>query len=576
MSEKAYHGWTMEITETLCTRAGIGDDQSPRSGDTRPSLADRASVAGMTLNHRSLLDRLWALARNLWWTWHPEVAALFRELDPVRWRQLYHNPIALLSEFPIDRLEARADELVLRGAIHCAYRRLQDYLHSDNTWGATHAGILRARPVAYFSAEFGVHESVPIYSGGLGILAGDHLKSASHLGTPLVGVGLFYDQGYFLQRLTREGWQQEESLPVDRRQLPLEPATAPNGHPVLVTVTTRTSTIAARVWKLAVGRNTLLLLDSEVKGNRQEDQELTAHLYDGDNRTRIRQELLLGVGGVRALQALNIYPGVIHLNEGHSAFAALEAIRQRMLAEGIDFAEARRRVASQLVFTTHTPVPAGHDRFPAELVEEHLGPAREALGLSHERFMALGRAEPPNRSEPFCMTVLALRLSQFANGVSALHGQVSRRMWACLWPGRAEEEVPIGHITNGVHALSWLAPQMKELYERHLTPDWKERSGEPNVWQGVEDIDDGELWETHQVLKARLLDFVRRRVGQQYQRQGESPAVVEQAGRALSLDALTIGFARRFATYKRATLLLHDVQRLARLINRRFPRRQNG
>jgi glycogen phosphorylase len=524
-------------------------------------------LAGLTGADHTLHGRLAALARNLWWTWQPEVVALFRELDPIRWRELDHNPIALLSEFTPERLERRADELVLRSPINYAYRRLQEYLHSETTWAATHAAVLRVRPVAYFSAEFGLHESLPVYSGGLGVLAGDHLKSASDLDIPLVGVGLFYTQGYFLQHLDPGGWQREESRPTNIRQLPLEPATEANGQPVYVNVETRTGSLSARVWKLAVGRNLLLLLDSDIEGNSPEDRELTAHLYGGDNRVRIRQELLLGVGGVRALRALNIHPGVFHLNEGHSAFAVLEVIREHMQAEGIGFDEALKRVAAQTVFTTHTPIPAGHDRFPGALVEEHLGPLRESLGLSADGLLALGRVRPGDGGESFCMTVLALKLSRHANGVSALHGRVSRAMWTDLWPRRSEEEVPIGHITNGVHVSSWLAPQMRALYSRHLGVGWERRGGEPGAWAGIEAVDDGELWETHQALKARLVDFVRRRAVRNCQRRGEPPEVVEQATRALHPDTLTIGFARRFATYKRADLLLSDLDRLATLVN---------
>jgi glycogen phosphorylase len=515
----------------------------------------------------TLHERLQALTGNLWWTWQPEVVALFRELDPIRWRELDHNPIALLSEFTPERLEQRADELVLRSPINYAYRRLQEYLHSEDTWAATHAAVLRVRPVAYFSAEFGLHESLPIYSGGLGVLAGDHLKSASDLDIPLVGVGLFYTQGYFLQRLNPEGWQREESRPTDVHQLPLQLATGPDGLPVHVHVETRTGRLSARVWRLDVGRNLLLLLDSDIEGNCPEDRELTAHLYGGDARVRIRQELLLGVGGVRALRALDIHPGVIHLNEGHSAFAGLEMIRERMMVEGIGFHEALKPVAAQTVFTTHTPISAGHDRFPGELVEEHLGPLREALGLSAEGLLGLGRVRPRDGSESFCMTVLALKLSRHANGVSALHARVSRAMWTDLWPGRSEEEVPIGHITNGVHGSSWLAPQMRALYARHLGLGWEQRGSESRAWTGIEGVDDGELWETHQALKARLVDFVRRRAARNCRRRGEPPEVVEEAARALRPDILTIGFARRFATYKRADLLLSNLDRLAALMN---------
>jgi starch phosphorylase len=528
--------------------------------------ADRDEVGALGAG-QGVAERLRALSRNLWWTWHPDVVRLFRELDPARWRQLGHNPIALLSEFPPERLEPRVDDLALRSQINGAYRRLQEYLHCETTWGATHAGVLRVQPVAYFSAEFGLHESLPIYSGGLGVLAGDHVKSASDLDVPLVGVGLFYAQGYFRQRLDQAGWQHEESIAAEVGQLPLEPALGADGKPLTVKIETRAGKIAARIWILRVGRSTLLLLDSDVEGNQPQDRQLTAYLYGGDQRVRIRQELLLGVGGVRALQALSIYPGVFHLNEGHSAFAPLEVIRTRMVEEGLSFEAALREVTSHTVFTTHTPLAAGHDRFPADLVEEHLGPLRDALGLSHERLLALGRVHPSDAAEPFCMTVLALRTAARANAVSALHGRVSRAMWSALWPGRAEDEVPIGHITNGVHAPTWLAAAMHALYDRHLGPDWERRSGEPEVWAGIAGVDDSELWETHQVLKARLLEFARRRCAAQGERRGEPAAAVQEAREALSPDALAIGFARRFATYKRSTLLLRNVERLARLVN---------
>jgi starch phosphorylase len=516
---------------------------------------------------QTLQERLGALARNLWWTWHPEVAALFRELDPIRWRQLAHNPIALLADIPVERLEQRVDELALRSEINGAYRRLNEYLSSEKTWGATHGGVLRVRPVAYFSAEFGLHESLPTYSGGLGVLAGDHVKSASDLDVPLIGVGLFYAQGYFHQRLDRDGWQHEEYLTVDVGQLPLRQALRPDGRPLSIQIETRAGTIAARIWVVRVGRSTLLLLDSDMEGNLPQDRQLTAHLYGGDNRVRIHQELLLGVGGVRALRALGIWPSVFHLNEGHSAFAPLEVVRTRMSAEGLSFEAALREVANNTVFTTHTPVPAGHDRFSADLIEEYLGPLRDALGLSHERLMGLGRVDPGDAGEPFCMTVLALRAARRANAVSALHGRVSRAMWPRLWPGRAEDEVPIGHITNGVHAPTWLATAMHSLYDRHLGPDWEQRSGEPEVWLGIAGVDDSELWETHQVLKGRLLDFARRRCLRQSERRGEPPDVIEEARQVLSQEALTIGFARRFATYKRATLIFRDIERLVRLVN---------
>src|SRR5580698_2842474 len=512
-------------------------------------------------------ERLWALARNMWWSWDNDSASLFRDLDPLRWRQLNHNPVALLNEYPLAKLEARAAELILHSRINYAYRRQQEYLQSDRTWGTSNAGILRPRPVAYFSAEFGLHESIPIYSGGLGVLAGDHIKSASDLGLPLVGIGLFYGQGYFRQRLDKDGWQQEEYLQTDVNHMPMEPAIGMRGEPVTVQIDTRGGSIRAKVWRLKVGRCGLLLLDSNVEGNTPEDQELTSRLYGGDSRFRIRQELLLGVGGFRALKAMGITPSVLHLNEGHSGFAVLEAIASRMQEEGLSFQQAVPRVSREVVFTTHTPVPAGHDRFNAGLIEEHLGPLRERLGLSECQLMDLGRVIAGNEFEEFCMTVLGLKLSRRSNAVSALHGEVSRAMWTGLYPGKLEDEVPIGHITNGVHVPTWLAPQMFRIYDRHLGAGWLEKSGESRTWEGIENIDDGELWETHGALKLRLLEFVRRRAVEQSQRRGESPETLQRLSRVLSPDALTIGFARRFATYKRANLILADIEKLASMVN---------
>jgi len=512
-------------------------------------------------------ERLWSLARNLWWSWDHDTASLFRDLDPVRWRQLNQNPVSLLAELPLAKLERRAAELVLHSRINYAYRRLREYLHADRTWGTRHAGVLRPRPVAYFSAEFGIHESLPVYSGGLGVLAGDHIKSASDLAIPLVGVGLFYGQGYFRQRLDRDGWQQEEYLETDVNQLPLELAIGKNGRPVAVQIGTRNGSIHAKVWRVAVGRCDLFLLDSDVEGNAPDDRKLTSRLYGGDARTRIRQELLLGVGGFRALKAMGITPGVLHLNEGHSGFAVLEAIHTRMQEEGIAFDSAVPRVSREVVFTTHTPVPAGHDRFDADLIEEHLGPLREGLGLSQDSLMGLGREKPSNQQETFCMTVLGLRFSRRANAVSALHGEVSRAMWTGLCPGKPEDEVPIGHITNGVHVPSWLAPQMFRLYDRHLGTNWHEHSSEARIWEGIENVDDGELWETHLSLKSQLLEFVRHRAVEQAERRVEAREILQRLGKILTPDALTIGFARRFATYKRANLILRDIENLASMVN---------
>ncbi|HLY63060.1 MAG TPA: alpha-glucan family phosphorylase [Terriglobia bacterium] len=544
-----------------------------RDAEVRMLVQAAAQVAPVVSEARTLdrfiapaHERLWSLARNLWWSWDQDSTALFRDLDPVRWRQLNQNPISLLAETPLTKIERRAGELVLHSRINYAYRRQREYLEADRTWGARHAGVLRRRPVAYFSAEFGLHESLPVYSGGLGVLSGDHIKSASDLDIPLIGIGLYYGQGYFRQRLDANGWQQEDYSQTDINQLPMKSAIGTSGEPVMVEIETRSGIIRAKVWQVKVGRCDLFLLDSKVEGNAPEDQELCSRLYGGDGRVRIRQEMLLGVGGFRALKAMGISPGVLHMNEGHSGFAVLEAIATRMREEGLSFDQVAPRVSREVIFTTHTPVPAGHDRFNVALIEEHLGPLRDQLGLSREQLMELGR-EIPGNSDEFCMTVLGLKLSRRSNAVSALHGEVSRAMWTGLYPGRSADEVPIGHITNGVHVPSWLAPQMFRLYDRHLGTNWHNHSSEAKIWEGIENVDDGELWETHLSLKSRLLEFVRQRAVEQAEHRGEPMDMLRRLTRVLSPDALTIGFARRFATYKRANLLLEDIEALSVMVN---------
>lgn len=519
------------------------------------------------MSPEGLYEKCMAIASNLWWAWNPEVQSIFRDLDPIRWRQLDHNPIALLHEFTPERLEQRAADLVLFSRINHAYRLLKEYMQGENTWALTNAGVLGAKPVAYFSAEFGIHESLPIYSGGLGVLSGDHIKSVSGLGIPMVAIGLFYSQGYFKQHLDSDGYQVEEYLDTKVDHLPIKEARDSGGNPVTITIETKTGNLLAKVWEMQVGRVRLLLLDCNCDGNSPEDRQLTSRLYGGDERTRIRQEMVLGVGGVKALRQLGISPGVFHLNEGHSAFGPLEVIRNYMEDDGLQFEDALREVALQTVFTTHTPVPAGHDRFPTELVLEHLSPLAKQCQLTEEQLIALGRTDPQNTEELFCMTVLGLKLSRTANAVSQLHGHVSRRMWSHLWPWRVEDEIPIGHITNGVHVHSWLAEQMKQLYSRHFSTCWTNQLGEPEIWQKVYDVDPGELWETHCTLKSLLLAFVRRRVSRQLRRRGEADNLVEAARQMLDPNILTLGFGRRFATYKRATLIFDDLDRIAEILN---------
>ena len=513
----------------------------------------------------SIYEKLSEIAGNLWWSWHPEVVEIFRLIDTELYTSSHHNAVKVIQEYGPAKLEERAREAVLHSRIHWAYRRFQEYMTSESTWGATHTGILAQAPVAYFSAEFGLHESLPIYSGGLGVLAGDHLKSASDLGIPLIGVGLFYSEGYFSQTIDADGWQQESYPAVPIQSLPLTPVENADG-PVVVSVETRGGSIHARVLHLAVGRVNLYLLDTNIDQNTADNRMLTGRLYGGDQRTRIRQELLLGVGGVRALKAIGCVPNVIHMNEGHSAFAPLEVIRETMQRDGLPFSEALQETASRAVFTTHTPVAAGHDRFDRGLIDEHVGPLGDALGLGTDGLMALGRVDPQSGDETFCMTVLALKMCRIANGVSSLHGVVSRRMWAALWPWRSAEEIPIGHITNGVHVPTWLAPQMRALYDRVLPEEWYHRTGEPQVWSGFESVTPGELWETHQSLKNRLIVFSRREAVEQAIRRGEDKSVIADLENVFDPQALTIGFARRFAPYKRADLILKDLDFLARLI----------
>src|SRR6185503_15930331 len=485
------------------------------------------------------------LARNIWWSWNPDVIRLFRDLDPKLFQATNHNAFALVQSLTPERIATLSGDAFLRARVDRAHRELRDYLPFSNTWALTHAAPLKVRPVAYLSAEFGLHESLPIYSGGLGVLAGDHLKTASDLGLPLVAVGLFYRESYFRQRLDRDGWQHAEYIRSPAESLPASPFRATDGRPVVVEIElSGTEILRAQVWQVHVGRNQLLLLDTDIDGNSQENRQLAARLYFGDQRIRIRQELLLGVGGIRALRAAGIDWGVLHLNEGHSAFATLEATRLRMEATRADFKTCAQEVAQSTVFTTHTPVDAGHDRFPPSLVDEHLEPLRKSLGLSREAFVGLGRIRPDDPNEALCLTVLAFKMSRYANAVSALHGRITRKSWQVLWPHHREDEVPIGHITNGVHVRTWLATAMQDLYTQRLGANWRERLTEPEMWAQINNVHDAELWETHRTLKADLVHFIRRVVSEQRRRAGYPEELVRQAETALDPDALTIGFAR--------------------------------
>lgn len=513
-----------------------------------------------------LRRRLTDMAQNLWWTWNPEAVEIFRDIDPDLWRRSNHNPIVFLANLSDVELAGQVEGKAIESRINFQFRRLEEYLNPAYSFGHKYAGPLWRQPVAYFSAEFGLHESLPVYSGGLGILAGDHLKSASDLNIPMVGIGLFYSHGYFTQLVDESGWQQESYGNSRVETMPITQVRDERGRPLIVSVQAGDDDIKLRVWQLVVGRVRLFLLDSDIEDNNQRDREMTRHLYGGGEDMRIRQEIVLGIGGHRALRAMGVTPAVLHLNEGHSAFAPLEALRLRMKEQGEDYRTALENVKLRTVFTTHTPVAAGHDRFTPELIRENLGWLRAELGIGFDELMTLGRVHPSDPSEPFCMTVLALKISRLRNAVSALHGETSRRMWKALWPGREESEVPIGHITNGAHMKSWLAPSMSRLYVRHLGKGWETRMSFYEFWQDIDKVTDTELWEEHQVLRHRLISFIRRRLALRLARlHGTDPA--NATIDALDDGVLTIGFSRRFATYKRATLILTDLVRLDAILN---------
>jgi glycogen phosphorylase len=508
------------------------------------------------------LNALVDLAYNLRWTWDHQTTALFRRLDPARWEATNHNPVLLLRTTDQARLDELARDQGYRRELAGAAAELAAYLDTDP---AEQAG--RAR-VGYFSAEFGLAECLPIYSGGLGILAGDHLKAASDLNLPLTGIGLFYHNGYFQQRLRPDGWQEEHYPTNDPDALPVRPALGADGAQVRFTLAFPGRDLHARVWLVEVGRISLYLLDTDVEENSPADRAITGRLYGGDRDMRIRQELLLGIGGLRALDLLGLRPEVCHMNEGHAAFLSLERIRQLIVEHGLSFGEARAMAAAGLVFTTHTPVAAGHDAFEPGLVDYYLGDYYRELGLSRTEFMALGRQHPHDESEPFSMTILALHLASRSNGVSLLHGGLSRHLWGSVWPGLSEPEVPIDSVTNGVHLKTWAAPEFDDLYERVEIPtEWSGALEAVPRNRAIDEVPARELWERHERLRAELVHFVRARLASQLARQGAGPTEVSRAVEALDPKALTIGFARRFAEYKRGTLLLRDPARLQRLVN---------
>jgi starch phosphorylase len=509
-----------------------------------------------------VLQPILRVAHNLRWSWDAGAVQLFLRLDRDLWETTGHNPVLFLGTVDQSVLESAARDDSFLAHLRGVTEKLDLYLATEGTWYQREHHNVDKLVVAYFSAEFGIAECLSIFAGGLGVLAGDHLKAASDLGLPLVGVGLAYQQGYFRQYLNAAGWQQEAFEDNDFHTLPI--AEVPG---LKIQVEMPEGPVSAKVWSVNVGRLKLFLLDTNIPENDPGHREITDHLYGGNLDMRIRQEILLGIGGYRLLEALGLQATVYHMNEGHSAFLGVERILRLMETRQLSFREARVLASASLIFTTHTPVAAGHDYFPPALMDRYFSNVVHRLGISRFDFLGLGRKDPFNDSEDFCMTVLALRLASFSNGVSQLHGKVSRSMWNQIWQGVPESEVPIGHVTNGVHFRSWVSFEMNQLYDRYLGPKWREEPADPKLWQRVETIPAAELWRTHERRRERLVAYARQRLRAQLVSRGATQAALNDADEVLNPDALTIGFGRRFASYKRADLLIRDPERLSRLLN---------
>jgi glycogen phosphorylase len=508
------------------------------------------------------LQRLPELANDLWWTWNTKAREVFRKLDYPLWRQTAHNPVLMLRLISPELLEQRAKDASFLQLYDTAIVALDTARAAFDTWWHRNHGATGA--IAYFSAEFALHQSLPIYAGGLGVLAGDHCKEASDLGIPLIGIGFMYPQGYFHQTVSPEGWQQEVYVRLNWTNAPVEPAIGTDGRPCVIAVPLGNRTVLVSVWQVLLGRVRLFLLDTDLEENAPWDRELSARLYGGDRETRIQQEIILGIGGVRALKAMGVQPAAWHLNEGHAAFVVLQRIRD-LIESGASFESALEAVRSTTIFTTHTPVPAGHDAFPFSLVETHLAGAWGTLGAYREAFLALGHYD--NGGGPlFNMTALALRTANFVNGVSQLHGQVTRDMWAPIWPGIDNAHRPVRAITNGIHVPTWMSLEMAALLDEFLPADWRDRVDDPALWDAVMRIPDERLWETRQALRTYLFAFLRERARQRWKEEHVSAARVVAAGTLLDPSALTIGFARRFTGYKRSELIFHNPERLVSIL----------
>jgi starch phosphorylase len=511
------------------------------------------------------IARIEELAIDLWWSWHREARAVFRRLDYGLWRSTAHNPVRMLRLIPRGKLEAAASDPEFLRIHDRAIHALDDARAARNTWWANSFSHIGNQSIAYFSAEFALHQSLPIYAGGLGVLAGDHCKEAGDLGVPLIGIGFMYPQGYFHQHISAEGWQEESYERLNWADAPIEPAMTPDGKPCVTAVPLGDRSVLLAVWRVRIGRVKLYLLDTDLEENAPWDRELSARLYGGDRETRIQQEIILGIGGVRALKALGEHPGAFHLNEGHAGFVVLQRIRD-LIEQGSTFDEALEEIRRTTIFTTHTPVPAGHDAFPFHLVEKHLAGCWGTLGANRDRFLALGSYDNGG-GQQFNMTALALRSAGSTNAVSQLHGEVTRAMFAPMWPDIPEADRPVKAVTNGVHVPTWIASEMVDLFNRYLGPDWIERHDDPSMWEAILSIPDEEVWNVRQSLRRYLFTFVRERARQRWMEEHVGIPRVVAAGTLLEPDALTIGFARRFTGYKRPELVFHDAERLARILN---------
>lgn len=514
------------------------------------------------------LEPLLEITKNFWWCWNQKAVNLLRTIDIDNYDEKDHNPIRILGESSQECFYNMLHDDAAMMNLAEVYDEFKTYMNQE-TWYASLDDSQKTEneKIAYFSFEYGLHESLPNYSGGLGILSGDHLKSASDLGLPFIAVGLLYRKGYFRQYLNADGWQQEYDIENDFFNLALEKVLDSNGETMKVDVNLPGRKVYAQIWKANVGRIQLYYLDANIEENSVEDRDITAQLYGGNLETRIQQEILLGIGGIKALKKLGIKPTIYHMNEGHSAFLSLERIRQLMIDDKLDRKTAREVVFSSNVFTTHTPVPAGNDVFPIEMMQKYFVDYIKQIDMSMEEFLKLGKIDPNNQKEDFCMTVLALNLSAENNGVSELHGHVSREMWKDIWKGVPAKELPIDSITNGIHTLSWISFDMQNLLDRYLGPRWRTKPLEYGIWERVQRIPDAELWRTHERRKERLIDFCRERLKAQIINRGFTKNEINHAEQILTPEALTIGFARRFATYKRGTLLFRDIERLKKIIS---------